>query len=519
MKYTSFLGLFLPVLASAQITVAPQELQFPTTEYGNTDSIEVTLTNNYSVDVNLTAVAFEQVYGNDVFYAPQAPTALNAGQSASFWVYFEPEHNIEHNSEMVILTDYRGAISVDVTGDGEFANSYYDNTFNLSEEDLKSALKTILAAGYNQLGYNIARDNMYGSLDNVSGDVECVYTGRTATFNDRPGANANSFNCEHTFIQSLFGGSDPMVSDIHHLFPTDIQANSERGALAFGVVNGTPSWQDGGSKKGGGVFEPRDVQKGATARAMMYFVTRYQDYSNFFAGQETILRQWHEDFDPNASEIQRNNGIYSLQHNRNPYVDYPQFIERIQVLSGTSVAPQVDSLFISTDTIDLEDENIDLAYRLILCNRGNQAIEVSNFQFSDAAFYFQNTVGTETIEAGESLELIVTTSMDLPEGSIEALTFDTDIQNGTTQTVVLKGGWYPSSIEEKLQDAAFKVYPNPTTAEFTYPVKRNENALVIDANGRLVKTCEDSPCSVRELPAGWYIVKVAEKEALLIKRD
>ena len=40
--------------------------------------------------------------------------------------------------------------------------------------------------------------------------------------------------------------------------------------------------------------------KGDAARAMLYFVARYGDYSNFFVGQETLLRQWHVQYPPDS---------------------------------------------------------------------------------------------------------------------------------------------------------------------------------------------------------------------------
>ena len=72
----------------------------------------------------------------------------------------------------------------------------------------------------------------------------------------------------------------------------------------------------------------------------MYFVIRYQDYSSHFAGSETVLRQWHNAFPVDAIDRKRNNDIYAAQNNRNPFIDYPQFEERITNFVSNSVAPQ-----------------------------------------------------------------------------------------------------------------------------------------------------------------------------------
>ena len=53
----------------------------------------------------------------------------------------------------------------------------------------------------------------------------------------------------------------PEKADIHHLFPTDVNANSRRGSYPFGVVTGTPSWTEGGSKQGGRRFRAYEMSK------------------------------------------------------------------------------------------------------------------------------------------------------------------------------------------------------------------------------------------------------------------
>jgi endonuclease I len=321
----------LPLLVNAQIiSTQPSSLNFGNVMVGQKDSLQLTLTNNGSQSVSVTNIKNYLIYGDYPFSVSQTALTLSAGGSQSIWVYFEPEHNILNNSELIILHNASsGARAVDVRGQGVFPIGYYSSTQNLEEESLKTALQNRLAQGYNQRSYNQARDFMYATIDNNNGQVECAYTGRTATFNSRSGANSNSFNCEHTFPQGFFNSSLPERSDIHHLFPTDVNANSQRGNLPFGVVSGSGTWSQGGSKKGGGVFEPRNAQKGKTARAMMYFVIRYQDYSGHFGPQETLLRNWHNAYPPSASERQRNTDIFNVQNNRNPFVDYPQLEERI----------------------------------------------------------------------------------------------------------------------------------------------------------------------------------------------
>ena len=517
MKNLITLFAFLPLFLSAQISMQPASIDFNATDFGNLDSIEVTIENQYSNSIDVEGIMFHEIYSNAVFYTTETfPLSVAANSSESVWVYFEPEHNIVYNSEMIVVTDYRGSYRADVEGEGRFSN-YYSNTFNKSEEDLKSALKSTISSGYSSLSYNVARDNMYGSLDNTGGNVACVYTGRVAAFNTRPGANSNSFNCEHTYPQGLFNSNSPMKSDIHHLFPTDVNANSQRGNLPFGEVSGSGSWSEGGSKKGNGKFEPRDAQKGATARAMMYFVTRYQDYSSFFSGQQTILKQCHNNHAPTAKEKQRNAAIFGLQNNRNPFVDYPQFIERIQNLVGNSQATENYDLWVSDLSVEFGSSLNDLEYHVVLFNRGNQPVEVGNFNFSNAAYSLVNAVGTQTISPGESLELLVATDASLPIGSEEELTFDTDIPGNATVTIQLIGGWFPASTEE-LEENAFNVYPNPTQNEINFAIQGNQKAVILTLDGKRMKDCH-SPCNVSELNNGSYLLQLPTGESKVFIKE
>lgn len=144
-----------------------------------------------------------------------------------------------------------------------------------------------------------------------------------------------------------------MVSDMHHLFPTDNTANNQRANTPFGIVLGAPTWSQGGSKLGGGVFEPRDVHKGAVSRAMLYFGIMYGGNStvqiSYLAPQESQLKAWAKQFQPTGVDVRRNTDIARVQGNRNPLVDYPQFLNRMGVLSSNSDLPRSKSYWVSAN--------------------------------------------------------------------------------------------------------------------------------------------------------------------------
>ena len=178
-----------------------------------------------------------------------------------------------------------------------------------------------------------------------------------------------AYNREHAMPKSWFneGSSDqsyPMYTDLHHLFPTDYVVNSIRSNYPYGEVDKTmnPTKQsEGGFSKFGicdpsigytvvngkaRVFEPNDEYKGDLARVYFYMATAYESYQSN-AGKERSPKNWKSDMltsdvfpfftdwalkmllrwaqqDPiSEKEIKRNEGIYGIQKNRNPFVDYP----------------------------------------------------------------------------------------------------------------------------------------------------------------------------------------------------
>lgn len=75
------------------------------------------------------------------------------------------------------------------------------------------------------------------------------------------------------------------------------------------------------------MFEPSDAVKGDVARAMFYFSVRFQ--LTIDDVQENILRQWHENDPPDEFEIWRNDAIFEIQKDRNPFIDKPELVGNI----------------------------------------------------------------------------------------------------------------------------------------------------------------------------------------------
>lgn len=224
---------------------------------------------------------------------------------------------------------------------------YYSTAAGKTGSALLAALDRIVCRA-RVLGYDAARDSMYARVEDPDNDdlLADIYTGRVATVNSRATAATANFNTEHSWPQSKGALNDPAMSDIHHLFPSDATANSERSNLPFGVVV-TPSWTspdpdgDGDVSKRGldangtMVFEPRNAKKGDIARAILYFYVRYNSRRtpNFTLGnfliEEPTLIQWAAADPPDAFERQRNSLAFRAQGNRNPFIDHPEFVAAI----------------------------------------------------------------------------------------------------------------------------------------------------------------------------------------------
>lgn len=199
------------------------------------------------------------------------------------------------------------------------------------------------------VGYSNARKFLFGEfyLVNRGGDygVKDLYCDRIAYSTEFPGAkpgpglvpDANIMNTEHTWPQSRFSrwfSAEDQKSDMHHLFPTDSQMNSKRGSLEFGNVSDESEelkCRQGklGHTKGGSelVFEAPASHKGNVARAIFYFAIRYK--MQVSRAQEAALKEWHR-LDPvDEEEKNRNEKIFGMQKNRNPFIDFPELVEKI----------------------------------------------------------------------------------------------------------------------------------------------------------------------------------------------
>ena len=258
----------------------------------------------------------------------------------------------------------RGFTYIDVT----IPAGYYASTVGLVGSPLRKALHNLMK-NHTVTSYSFALTAFSTTDIKPNGKIWDMYSdipGGTPPYEYNWGDQGQGateglgYNREHTWPQSWFNSSSPMVSDLWNLFPSDAKVNGYRANYPFGDV-GTPTITSlNGSKVGnnispgygGTVFEPIDAYKGDLARFHWYMNTRYfgQDASwpgspstngaEFEPWARTLYRQWHAN-DPVAwKERMRNAAIYLYQNNRNPYVDHPEFLEMIwDSTAVTAVGP------------------------------------------------------------------------------------------------------------------------------------------------------------------------------------
>lgn len=201
----------------------------------------------------------------------------------------------------------------------------------LSGDALLSALRT-WAAPHLQYDYGTARDLLYRQVDGSKGTVHDVYADREVAVRPRQELEQiEHLNAEHTRPRSTGVAGTPAQSDLHHLFPSDAEANNRRANLPFGEVVDVV-WHKGSSrlgtdKHGTLVFEPPVEHKGNVARALFYVAAVYG--LPLPPAEEAVLRRWHRIDPASDDERARNDVVSTLQENRNPFIDDPGLIDRV----------------------------------------------------------------------------------------------------------------------------------------------------------------------------------------------
>ena len=239
-------------------------------------------------------------------------------------------------------------------------SNYYNNAYGKSNEQLMIALRGIIC-NHTAKSYDALWDAFKTTDTDDQGYIIDMYSNCKYRPTDHGGSASNvgeGFNREHSFPKSWFDNGKPMYTDLFHMYPTDIRVNNQRSNYPFGeCADGTRLTNGSLYGKGklgsstfpgysGTVFEPDDEYKGDFARTYFYMVTRYKNelpnwsgspqldyktnkYKAFSTWSINLLVKWAR-LDPvSEKEIKRNEAVYGIQNNRNPFIDNPELFEYI----------------------------------------------------------------------------------------------------------------------------------------------------------------------------------------------
>lgn len=229
---------------------------------------------------------------------------------------------------------------------------YYNAASGLSGTALQSALHDIID-NHTVISYSGLWTAFQTTDDLPNGRVWDMYSNCTWTFVTDQCGNYNSecdcYNREHSWPKSWFDDQAPMNSDLFHIYPTDGWVNNKRGNYPFGTVSNPTYISGNGSRVGncsypgysGVVFEPLNEYKGDFARTYFYMSVRYYGEDAGWPGSDQVtgsqlrpwalamMLEWHAGDPVSTKETERNDAVYALQNNRNPFIDHPEFALQI----------------------------------------------------------------------------------------------------------------------------------------------------------------------------------------------
>ena len=187
-----------------------------------------------------------------------------------------------------------------------------------------------------------------------------------------------AYNREHSWPNSWGfpddGPSNYPYTDCHHLFASDVDYNSHRNNLPYGVCSaactedptllnhtigggsgtypGNSNWYTGSANTG--THETWWARRGDVARAQLYLEVRYEGGSHgassvaepdlrltddtaqivstgnneaiAYMGRLAAILAWHAQDAVDAREVRRNGIVYTYQANRNPFIDHPEWV-------------------------------------------------------------------------------------------------------------------------------------------------------------------------------------------------
>ena len=442
-------------------TAFPYEDQIQTLIIKNTSASELSIKDTY-------------IFSRFAVFNVQSISSkeLQPGDSTIITLSFKTAQNITYRGHLVVSVECPiklYSISICLQGRAIYPNQEFAFTENLEGQALYNALNNYVN-GATVYSYYDARNHMFTKADNVNGFVECIYTGKKIQTNSIP--DPNIFNTEHSWPQSKGADKEPARSDVYHLYPADAKANEKRSNNPYGNVSRSVVWELGGSKLGlpqsasDTTFEPRDQSKGNVARSLFYFATRYgnrkgtYDTDGFLTKMETTLRDWNKKDPVDERERSRAESIATFQKRRNPFIEFPEIIDRFYKLSTQPDFPLYPEPATDLNGVyaDVQgSDSVEIAIPII--NKGNQQLKINSTEFKPATINAQVIYVDSIIPQATSKSIIIRMKKSIPTGTLLRVRFADGI---STLPIPVASEKVTSGLEQITEeDLEISIAPNP----------------------------------------------------------
>ncbi|HMC99812.1 MAG TPA: endonuclease [Ferruginibacter sp.] len=487
-------------------------------------------------------------YGKNYIYKQ---TGLTANTTYNIFVYAartscigEPTYSA--TSITAAATTFNGSPGIPA--------GYYDAAAGLTCNNLKTALYNIIkptvanptptytgiwSAAYitddhlNDAGTKTILWDQYS--DNPTGAEPYEYTFGTP-YQDKGSSGTSEgqrYNREHTFPQAWFGGSiEPMFSDMFIVYPSDKKVNSLRANFPYGKVTSPTTTTLNGTKIGPNasspsytstVIEPIDAYKGDLARTILYVATAYEGsvagwqgnsnandvldgstYPAFDSWYLTLLYGWHVQDPVSTKETDRNNDVYMIQGNRNPYIDHPEYVALVWQCTGLLPVTIIDLTAVKNSGSVLLKwyATFETNFKLYEVQRSIDGINfttVGNVNGTNLANYYFND---EQLPSAGRLYYRIRM-------------VDIDGRSSLSKTVTVA----------QTSVANISVYPNPATQHLTiqldHALSRASEVIVNDITGRavfrqfVIRGQKMIGLSVSGLQPGRYFLKIVDGDEMI----
>ncbi|MDD4310745.1 MAG: endonuclease, partial [Candidatus Cloacimonetes bacterium] len=355
-------------------------------------------------------------------------------------------------------------------------SGYYTSVSGLSGSSLKSGLHTLLRTTHTtEFSYSNLETQMKVTDEDPlnSNNVIELYTGWSVPKSSYGGGVTN-WNKEHTWSKSHgdFGETAPAGTDLHHLRPCDATVNSAKSNRFFDY--GSSAYTDASPPSGytgvtgcltaTDIWEPRDADKGDVARMIFYMAVRYEGDDTSYDlelvdsvpssssvlpiyGKLSTLLEWNASDPPDAWEALRNSRIQSLQGNRNPFVDHPEYVTSIW--GGTALTTTVT--FTTTGaTVNEADGSITLSVQIqnpSATTATTAQIAITSGSNSDVGNFTTRTITFPANSSANQTTSVTITNDSILEGT-ETIVFSLINVSGGNSAAVGNYGSFNLEIED-----------------------------------------------------------------------